>query len=236
LRDYGLSEKEAKVYLACLKSGASTANKISNLTELRRSTTYDILQALKSKGLIGFFVKDKKYYFQAVEPRELIALLKEKEDKIKRVLPELEKIKESAREKPLVEMFEGIKGAIALLEELYKEKELLVYGSAQKAYESLKHIPESLARRRVEEKIKAKMIFEKSKYALFRIEDPKIRKVTEMKFLKSMEKCPTVTFIAGCKVGILSFDGEISGVYIQDKEISDTQRIVFENLWNRANK
>ena len=78
--------------------------------------------------------------------------------------------------------------------------------------------------------------FAKSKYALFRIEDPKIRKVTEMKFLKSMEKCPTVTFIAGCKVGILSFDGEISGVYIQDKEISDTQRIVFENLWNRANK
>ncbi|MBS3158284.1 hypothetical protein J4206_03275, partial [Candidatus Woesearchaeota archaeon] len=49
LREYGLSDKEAKVYLACLKAGVCTANKISILTDLRRSTTYDVLESLKSK-------------------------------------------------------------------------------------------------------------------------------------------------------------------------------------------
>jgi sugar-specific transcriptional regulator TrmB len=236
LREYGLSDKEAKVYLTCLKLGASTANRISSSTELRRSTTYDILESLKSKGLIGSFVKDKKLYFQASEPLELISLLRSKEEKIRAIIPQLEKIKATVAEKPKVELFEGIQGVTVLLEKLYAEKELLLYGSAHKASETLKHIPESLARRRVELGIELRAVFEHSKYATFRIEDPKIKKFTQMRFLDIMQAFPSVTFIAGDQVGILTVEKEIVGIRIVDKEISKTQKLIFENFWKQAEK
>jgi len=236
LQDYGLSDKEVKVYLTCLKLGASTANRISSATGLRRSTTYDILESLKSKGLISSFIKEKKFYFQAAEPSELLSILRSKEDKIKTIIPQLERIKETTAEKPKVELFEGIRGVIILLEKLYKEKELLLYGSAHKASEAFKHIPESLARRRVELGITLRCVFERSKYATFRIKDPKIRKFTQMRFLKIMGRFPSVTFVAGNQVGILTLEKEIVGVSIVSKEISKTQRLIFENFWNQAKK
>jgi len=233
LQEYGLSEKEAKVYVACLKMGPSTANRISTATDLRRSTTYDILEALKAKGLISSFVRDKKYYFQAADPAELLAFMHAREEKLKRILPELEKIKATVTEKPSVELFEGIKGVLTLLDELYKEKELLLYGSAKKTYETLRHIPEAYATRRAELGIKLRVVFEKSD-ATFKLKEPKVKKVTEMRFLEYMKNFPTVTFIAGDQVGILTLEKEILGVHIINKEISQTQRLIFESLWKQA--
>ncbi len=234
LREYGLSEKEAKVYLACLKSGSCTANKISSLTNLRRSTTYDILESLKSQGLISSFIKDKKYYFQSAEPSELLSVLHAKEKKLKLILPQLEKLKKTFTEKPKVQLFEGIKGVTALLEELYKEKELFIYGSAIKVHEALKHIPESFALKRVEQKIVLRAVFERSEYADFRIKDPNIKKFTEMRFLESMKELPTVTLIAGNQIGILTLEKEIVGIHITNKEVSTTHKKLFENFWKQG--
>ncbi len=236
LEEYGLSVKEVKVYLACLKLGTSTANRLSASTDLRRSTTYDILESLKAKGLIGSFIRDKKHYFQAAEPADLLELLHQKEVSIKKVLPELEALKMTTVEKPKVRLFEGTRGVTTMLEELYQEKELLIYGSAQKAFEGLKHIPESLAFRRAQLKIKARMIFERSEYAWYRIKDPQIKKVTEMRFLESMRKCPSVTWIGGNQVGIVTLDRELVGVHIINKEIAKTQRLAFESFWVQAKK
>lgn len=234
LKEYGLSDKESKVYLACLKSGSCTANKISSLTNLRRSTTYDILESLKTQGLVSVFIKDKKYYFQSAEPSELLALLKNKEEIIQKIIPSLEKLKGSAIEKPIIELFEGMKGAITLLESIYREREILSYGSACRASEVLRHLPESLARRRVEKNILLKAVFAKSKHATFRIEDTEIKKVTEMRFLEEMKYFPSVTFIAGNQVGIIKLEGELIGIHIIDEKIAKTQRLIFESYWKRA--
>src|SRR3989338_1946616 len=201
LMEYGLSEKEAQIYIACLKTGPSTANRISSATDLRRATTYDILESLKAKGLMGSFIRDKKNYFQATEPITLLKRMQEKEQRIKGIIPLLERMKGIATEKPHVELFEGVRGVTMLFEELYKEKALVLYGSAEKAHLALKHVPESLAVRRAELGITLRAVMEKSPYATFRIKDPHIRKVTQMRFLNTMKYFPTVTFIAGNKVG-----------------------------------
>jgi len=234
LQEYGLSEKEAKVYLACLKAGPSTASRISTLTDLRRSTTYDVLESLKAKGLISSFVRAKKYFFQAADPGELLSVLHQKESKLKQILPQLQSAKASVTEKPRVELFEGVKGAMTMLEELYKFKELLVFGSAVKAHDALKHLQEVFAVKRAEKGIKLRAILERSKFAEFRIKDPKIKKYTELRYLESMKKYPTVTFIAGDQVGMLTLEKEIVGIRLINKEISKTHRLIFENLWQQA--
>ena len=39
LREFGLSENEIKAYLTLLKTGVSTANRIAEITGIKRSTT-----------------------------------------------------------------------------------------------------------------------------------------------------------------------------------------------------
>ena len=46
LEKFGLSEKEAKVYLACLELGEDTASDISLKSNLPRTLIYDILEKL----------------------------------------------------------------------------------------------------------------------------------------------------------------------------------------------
>lgn len=236
LKDYGLSEKEIKVYLGCLKAGACTANRISELADLRRGTTYDILESLKEKGLISSFKSGKKQHFQATEPRELLALLKEKEKRLQEIIPSLEKIKSSVIKKPEIVLFEGFKGILTMLEDIYKEKEILLYGSAEKVAQVLRHIPKAFALKRAREKIYMRILFEHSEDAEFRLKDPKVSKVTKMRFLEEMRKFPSVTLVAGEKVGIIPLERELLAILIKNKETSETQRLIFENFWRQAKK
>src|SRR3989338_11613851 len=102
LREYGLSHKEINVYLSLLQTGISSVNRISNKSQIQRTTTYDVLKSLKEKGLVSFVTKNKKTFFEAVHPSKLISILREKQNKINKILPYLIKIKETTVEKPKV--------------------------------------------------------------------------------------------------------------------------------------
>ena len=78
-------------------------------------------------------------------------------------------------------------------------------------------------RKREELGIKAKLIVDKK---------PPTRKLTEYKLIK--KKFKTSTVIYGDKIAIFSLNKkEPIGVLIKDKEIADTQRIVFDIMWNQ---
>ena len=46
LKDYGLKEKQIKVYLACLQLGTGSVVKIAQKAGMPRSTVYEILESL----------------------------------------------------------------------------------------------------------------------------------------------------------------------------------------------
>ena len=82
LSEFGLSEKEQKVYLSILELGSATANQIAQKSDLNRSTTYDVLKALIERGICSTVIKKKSTFFETVSPRHLIAMLEEKKQKI----------------------------------------------------------------------------------------------------------------------------------------------------------
>ena len=49
LQKIGLTEREAKVYLAGLQSGPATMQQLANGAGLKRSTVYDVAVTLKAK-------------------------------------------------------------------------------------------------------------------------------------------------------------------------------------------
>ena len=222
LQDYGLSDKEIKVYLSLLQAGISSVNRISNKSQIQRTTTYDVLKSLKEKGLVSFVTKDKKTFFEAVHPSKLISILKEKQNKINKILPYLVKIRETAVEKPKVTLYEGKTGLISILEDIINtKKDFLCYTSKNELLKILEYYFPNFIKRRIKAGIKAKLILN---------EKPIADELTEYKIVD--KKFNTATWIYGNKVAILSLTKqEPIGIVIENKEIADTQRIVFDLMW-----
>jgi len=126
LINLGLTDGEAKVYLALLKLGSVTVGPIVKEAKVAYSNIYEILDRLLEKGLISFIIKGKTKYFQAVQPSRLNDFLEKKEieleaqkENLKKIIPELEKL-QSPTSHQEAEIFTGIKGIKTAYEKLFK--------------------------------------------------------------------------------------------------------------------
>ena len=95
LSNFGLTEAEVRLYLELLKMGVATATDLAKYTNTNRTFTYDRLKKLLNSGLISYIIKDNKKYFKAAEPSQLLSILREKEEQVKSILPELEQLKKA---------------------------------------------------------------------------------------------------------------------------------------------
>lgn len=94
LQEYGLDEKEIKVYTSLVEKGELNAYAIAKITGVHRSTVYAIIDRLLSKGFISSIQKDDKTFYSAVEISKIISKIKEKETLLLSLVSEFEKIKE----------------------------------------------------------------------------------------------------------------------------------------------
>ena len=96
LKEIGLNDKEAKVYLTLLKNGRATPATLSKLTKINRATIYNIAKSLSTKGIIAEDLGGKTLYFTPLPPASLSQIiekprreLKEKEDLVKKAIAQL---------------------------------------------------------------------------------------------------------------------------------------------------
>src|SRR4030042_7182444 len=75
LKDFGLNSYESKVWAALLSRGVSTAGELSDIANVPRSRSYDVLESLEKKGFVVMkFGKPIKYL--AVPPEEVVERVK----------------------------------------------------------------------------------------------------------------------------------------------------------------
>lgn len=72
---FDLNLYEAKVWTALLSRGTSTAGELSNISDVPRSRTYDILESLEKKGFIVMKL-GKPIEFIALKPTEVVERVK----------------------------------------------------------------------------------------------------------------------------------------------------------------
>jgi len=241
LEKIGLAEKEAKVFLASLELGSSAAQGIAKKAEINRATTYVIIEKLMKKGLMSSVEKGKKTYFQTEDPKRLLKLLEEqeeglrrKEEEFKKYLPELEFLFNIAEEKPKVRFFEGKDGLIAIREDYFKAKDKNVLGifaidEEKNIFSEDERIKASSEREK--RKIKIKLIYTNSE-KITRQSD-----LTERMFIHK-EKFPLTSslIIYDDKISMVSLKGKLVGVIVENNEISNTFKSIFNLAWEGAEK
>jgi len=77
LRDFGLNTYESKIWTALLSRGVSTAGELSDIANVPRSRSYDVLESLEKKGFI-LMKPGKPIKYIAVKPEEVIDRVKKK--------------------------------------------------------------------------------------------------------------------------------------------------------------
>ena len=104
----GLSNKENEVYLALLGLGIATAKELSSATKLDRTTIYDVIDSLTKKKLV--FKQDKAgiLHFAPHDPKNLLRDIREKEERIKDLLPNLTQKFRTASRSSYVRVYEGV--------------------------------------------------------------------------------------------------------------------------------
>ncbi len=239
LQKIGLSDKEIKVYLSCLRLGPSPVRKISAEAGINRGTAYDILKALIELGLVSYYHQDKHQYFMAEEPERLRTVLDKKEEQLRDVkaevadiIPQLKSIYDKAGAKPVVKYYDGSAGIKFILQDVLsscvKNRQTEYYTFSSSTIKNILYqaYPEFSADRiKAEINVKAVSI------------GPGGQKqgLDERKWLTEKESAPTYTLIYAGKVAMISVDnnGNPLGVMIEDENIYQTQKMVFEFIWGK---
>ena len=132
---FDLNLYEVKVWTALLSRGTSTAGELSNISDVPRSRTYDILESLEKKGFIVMKL-GKPIKFVALKPEEVVErvkknLIRNAQEKSKR----LEKLKSDEVLEELSTLFtQGIKfvepsdlsGSLKGRQNLYNHLDMMV--------------------------------------------------------------------------------------------------------------
>ena len=80
----GLTQGEAKVYLAMIQVGPSKVGKIVEMAGVSQSKIYNVLDRLILKGLASYNIRDNFKYFQSLEPSRLHEFIVKKENEVRR--------------------------------------------------------------------------------------------------------------------------------------------------------
>ena len=240
LQQIGLSEREIVVYLTCLKLGPASVRKIADAAQINRGTTYDTLKLLRETGLISYYHKDTKQYFIAEDPSRLRDAIESRQTELEKtktrldeVIPQLKSMYDKAGEKPVVKYYEGKAGVKTILADVLQtssrgSKEYFVYSSSTIKGHLYNAYPD-FSKQRVAARVKVKTISIGPGGSTVGLD--------ERKWLTKKETTPTYTLLYEGKVAMISVsvDSQPIGVIIEDKNIFETQKMIFEFVWQQIN-
>ena len=230
LQDVGLTGNESKVYLTLLELGPSHAGLVSRKSGLHRRVVYDTIEMLIQKGLVGYIVRNNVKLFQCVHPHRLVELLEEKEQIVESVMPYMIELFAKTKEKEETNFYTGRNGLKTVFEDqLVIGKEILILGASPTAYEMLEFYFHWFDKRRIEKRIKTRVIFHQGR----------VHKIplSEIRHLPQKYSSPLAVNIYGNKVALILWNKEKPlAIVIKNKEISEGYRKYFELLWRVAKK
>jgi len=231
LKSLGLAESEIKIYLAALKYGASTVVQLAKYTGLSRQACYVSIEQMTDRGLISSVQHGKKRLLSAKPPDKLLAYAKRKElemkERINDLKEQLPKLKlQIGGEKPVIRLYEGKESIQAFLADIQKDRPKEVYEIADiDAFTTLIPTEELAPTRNLLTRIRSKVHTLYAKTGNFVTPEPEARHSlpNDMKDFKS-----NIT-VYGNKVALVSLEGKLYTVIIEDAHIAEGLRILFKN-------
>ncbi|MBW3004158.1 hypothetical protein KY337_06395 [Candidatus Woesearchaeota archaeon] len=229
LEDIGLTQREIKVYLALLELGPSTAGSVLEKANLQNSVFHFCVNRLIDKGLVSYVKKGKVRVYQAADPDQFLIYVKDKENQVQKLLPELKAKQSFAKDKQEVELFEGIKGIYTLMNTMINnakrgDEHLFFSADIDEINEDIQKFFRRFDAKRKDKGILAKGIAPKKLKYLFK------GRPIKMKYTNT--PIPANSAVCGDMLNYIVWGDKPTGVLIKSKHIAKKQKEFFKELWN----
>lgn len=229
LTKLGLTEAEAIIYYAVLRLGTCTVKQISKECGFHRTNIYDILEQLKEKGLVSFVKEGKTMKYQASDPHNLYELLREKQEFLDSIFPELKKAYQQKAELVLVEVYKGEEGMKSALRDIVREKKpLYMFGVRGQLREKLPIFAQQWLRDMKNNKIPIYGIYTR------RVLPPPY--YTELRYVSEELSGPVATFIYGDRININIWEPSLIAIVIKSTLVAQMYKKHFDLLWKIAKR
>jgi sugar-specific transcriptional regulator TrmB len=245
LKKFGLSEKEAKVYLAALELDTSGVSEIAKRANINRSTTYVLLDSLKRKGLISTAgEKDNEVLiFTAASPERLLQLAEESAKKYKELvgmaqnmLPELRSMHKGGKKKPRVRYFEGVEGLISAYEDTLTSAETIrAYASIENMHSVIPNYFPEYYKRRVGRDIAIRSVHPDTVDARHRVHYDKAEARDSALIPKEEYNFSPEINIYDNKIVFMSLVEKFA-LIIESEELANAFKKIFELSWKEAKR
>lgn len=232
LSQFGLNEKEQKVYLFLLANNKSTLTPISRTVELPVTTVQSVLGKMVKRGIVGTTTRRSRSVYEAYDPKMMKEILEREIHEISEVLPLLKKLKNSPGSKTKVKIFYEERMTDIFHEALdCQEKKIYEIVSAHELQLILGE-KFHFTRRRTKKNISLKSL---------RVEKREIKKynqvihkneLREAKFLPTEFSFDSSIMFWDNKVAIFSSKKENLAIIMESDSISLMLRQFFDMLWS----
>jgi len=239
LKNIGLEENEARVYLASLSLGQTTVLKIARNSELKRTTVYGIIESLKNKGLMRIEMKGLKSFYIAENPEYLESMLDTRKRELNSNLANFMALYKLQGEESSIKYYTGLKAMkkvyLETLDEIRTGDEYLIITNQKKWFEL---DPEFWMKQYIEERAKLpckiRLISQDSDVAR---EHQKFQKNynEEFKIFKEGTNIEIDVVITNQKLIIVDLSMPLTTLVIQNKNIINLQKQMFEIIWKNLN-
>ncbi len=239
----GLEPDQAQIYEILLKNGPLKAGKVAQKSTLKRGLVYKILDELVDLGLV---LKNeptgKIAIFEPAHPIKLKEFTESREQKLKTaqlaldgILGQLTSDYNLALNKPGVQFYEGLDGALKILNDsLNAKSEIYSYMDNETVNKYQPKINDEYVKKRNRLKIKKKIITIDSEYIRNRAKSYN-KPTTDIRVIQAPVPFSTVMQIYDDKVSYIVIDKErLMSVLIQNPYIAKMHRELFEVMWLTA--
>lgn len=243
LRNVGLEEDEAAIYLRCLQLGTQDVRTISKNLKLPMRSTHAVLHRLHQRGFLSRFLGDHEY-FTAEAPAVVLGIIEndyhESRKRIiefRRALKAFERSTNPASSKPEISLYQGKKGIIAAYEDtLHSTTEILAVTSIDDTETTLPTYVPMYYKRRKAAGILIRAIFTDSPLSRARQKRDKaelrVSRLVPKSFLKNFH---IEYYIYDNKVAYFSVKEQLA-VIVKSTVIATSMRSIFETLWRMAER
>ncbi|MFC1633000.1 TrmB family transcriptional regulator [Patescibacteria group bacterium] len=247
LTEVGFSDKEAKMYLAGLRTGPDTVQNLARAAKINRATAYVILQSLIDRGLASYFTQGKKSFYAMEDPEILEKLMEYEEENVDRDLLrlqesmlELKSLYNLAKNQPQLYFYEGKPGLLQAMDDYYgKEASDHVY-----EYFSIDQVLKMFPNYHVKHGRKSRgATYEYS--GIYAHNDGPLTEKQRTTYFTSggklhymPKKYPVASdvIIDDKRVALISLQGNLIGLIIENQDIAKTQKVIFDMVTQGLNK
>ncbi|MBI3632065.1 MAG: hypothetical protein HY225_01295 [Candidatus Vogelbacteria bacterium] len=234
VKNLGLSDKAAKIYVAGLELGEASVQQLAQKSGLKRTSLYYILDELIDSGILIAAKTGKKIRYIPEQPETLLKIIKERVSNFEGSVKILEQTTRHTNRKPRVYFLFGPAGFKQVWDMILKandkEFRIITEGENFLDYAKEKYILNEIIAKKKKLGVRSRQLIIDSHYART-IVAKDIQENRVSKFLPSSHKLPFTEIITESIVAFISprFNNMI--FIVENDAFSKTRKSIFETLW-----